>query len=348
MADSQQDLDELAERRLAERVEEKVKSRLFAVYGLVGGAALTILGFFGYSVVSDFRTTAHDTATEAAEAAAKTAVAPVVEQAKIEVAELKDQAKLELAQVKAKEDEANALISRVHDRLDALTESLVKGQEQTVRMSEQAAGLRAEMAAKADDIRDKLDAAKLQMDSLAQAIDTQKQRAQGQFADAGTVADLAKLVQKLADQLGDVDAQLHEMALHNNLALAAPPVAQSDLAVKAQNAAQVAAAPPASPTVFFQFAAMSRDDAKAISAALLQRGYVMPGEDQEASAARLKQVRYFFDQDKAAASLLALDAKAVLSQLGFGAVDVDLRDFSNYPGKKPRPGVLELWLGVSK
>ena len=69
---------------------------------------------------------------------------------------------------------------------------------------------------------------------------------------------------------------------------------------------------------------------------------------QEASAARLKQVRYFFDQDKAAASLLALDAKAVLSQLGFGAVDVDLRDFSNYPGKKPRPGVLELWLGVSK
>ena len=52
------------------------------------------------------------------------------------------------------------------------------------------------------------------------------------------------------------------------------------------------------------------------------------------------------DQDKAAASLLAIDTKAVLAQLGYGTIEIDLRDFTNYPGKKPRPGVLELWLGA--
>ena len=100
-------------------------------------------------------------------------------------------------------------------------------------------------------------------------------------------------------------------------------------------------------TVFFQFAGARRAQAEALSAALKANGYIVPGEDREGSAAARHEVRYFHEDDSATAQRLAGDTTQALRNLGYEAhnvPDVVATSLVNYQGKKPRPGVLELWL----
>ena len=78
---------ELIERRLAEQVEARVRSKLFKYYGSVGAVALTILGFFSYSIVSGLEGLAKDYAREAARPAVQEAEA-ATEVAKAKTTEL--------------------------------------------------------------------------------------------------------------------------------------------------------------------------------------------------------------------------------------------------------------------
>ena len=102
-------------------------------------------------------------------------------------------------------------------------------------------------------------------------------------------------------------------------------------------------------TVFFQFAGGRREQAEDLSAALKGKGYVVPGEDRERGAAGKHEVRYFHNKDEAAAQRLAEDATRVLrglEYLGRKATTVTVKSFVSYRGKKPRLGVLELWLEI--
>ena len=103
-------------------------------------------------------------------------------------------------------------------------------------------------------------------------------------------------------------------------------------------------------TVFFQFAGGSREHAEALSAALKKNGYIVPGEDRESGAAGKHEIRYFHEEDKAEAIRLAENMNRALANSEFRAhparVDIIARSFVSYHGKKPRPGVLELWLEI--
>ena len=68
-----EDTRELLERRLAERVEARVRGRLFAFYAAVGSIVLGVIGFFGYNIVTGLE--------DRAQGYARSAVAPAVEAA---------------------------------------------------------------------------------------------------------------------------------------------------------------------------------------------------------------------------------------------------------------------------
>lgn len=102
-------------------------------------------------------------------------------------------------------------------------------------------------------------------------------------------------------------------------------------------------------TVFFQFAGGRRVQAEALSAALKAKGFIVPGEDREGAAARKHEVRYFHREDKEAAERLANDTTAALRNLKYperDALNVVAESFVSYRGKKPRPGIVELWLEI--
>jgi hypothetical protein len=60
-------------------------------------------------------------------------------------------------------------------------------------------------------------------------------------------------------------------------------------------------------------------------------------------------VRYFHESDVDSAQRLAADTTALLREQGYSNLevpDVAAQSLVNYSGKKPREGVLELWLDL--
>ena len=102
-------------------------------------------------------------------------------------------------------------------------------------------------------------------------------------------------------------------------------------------------------TVFFQFAGGTRKQAENLSVALKEKGYIVPGEDREDGAVGKHEVRYFHSEDQKAAENLAKHANTALHSLGYldsNKLKVSAESFVSYRRKKPRPGVVELWIEI--
>ena len=74
----------------------------------------------------------------------------------------------------------------------------------------------------------------------------------------------------------------------------------------------------------------------------------MPGEERTEAAYGKREVRYFHADDQDAANELAKAATQVLAELGYQDLTVTTQDFTEYRGKKPRSGVLELWVDLPR
>jgi hypothetical protein len=101
-------------------------------------------------------------------------------------------------------------------------------------------------------------------------------------------------------------------------------------------------------TVFVQFANGSREDAQNLAASLKHEGFYVPGEELTRNALGQREVRYFHTQDQAAAEELAAVATRALREQGDSDSAITTKDFTQFPNKKPRPGVLELWVDLPR
>jgi hypothetical protein len=104
-------------------------------------------------------------------------------------------------------------------------------------------------------------------------------------------------------------------------------------------------------TVFFLFAGGPRNQAEDLSAALKEKGYIVPGEDREVGAVGRHEVRYFHSDDQEPAVNLAKHVNSILRSLAYPDRDtlkVRAKSFVAYSEKKPRPGVVELWLEIPR
>jgi hypothetical protein len=99
------------------------------------------------------------------------------------------------------------------------------------------------------------------------------------------------------------------------------------------------------PTVWFQFAGGSRAQAEEFSRALEAKRYVLPGEERVGAAASRREVRFFYPEDAETARRLAWDAGDVMRSLGYNPQpEIQVKSFTDYAGKKPKQGAIELWL----
>src|SRR5690606_19909914 len=74
-------------------------------------------------------------------------------------------------------------------------------------------------------------------------------------------------------------------------------------------------------------------------------GFVLPAEERVAAAAGKREVRYYHAEDRGAAEALQSSTAAALADLGIEAEpEVAIVDLTGWKGRKPQPGVLELWV----
>ena len=97
--------------------------------------------------------------------------------------------------------------------------------------------------------------------------------------------------------------------------------------------------------MFVQYGkSVATEVARAVAESLKGAGYVVPTEDRIPNNAR--EVRFFHQQDRAAADDLAQATASTLQGLGFPGLTVEVRDFTGWNKAKPRDGTLELWLAL--
>lgn len=152
------------------------------------------------------------------------------------------------------------------------------------------------------------------------------------------VDGLAETVQRLASA---PDGQLAEVEPEELSKLAETRERVSAIATQSAQAYETAQRP--TQTIFFQFSGdITREQAREISANLVKRGYVVPGEERAASEGR--EVRYFYSEDADLARRVAADTEDIMASMGWRGISVEPVSMVDWPKAKPAPGTVELWL----
>lgn len=317
MEELDEDRLELLERRLADRVTERVRSDLFSWYAAIGTAVITVCGILGVNVVLSIRT------------------------------EIKSEIKQEFEQeLQVKRDEVRELISETRLKAKEAKVIIEQVQRELRAFRPQAEGLdnNIQKVKILDDKIQKLDKISTNLDitsqKYSQPLGSSVDSLQSQLKELAIQVDkLNSIVTVSVQKPGGESAQAAQQrkaAIQS--VISATQKAEQSLAKKRERT-----------TVFFQFAGGKREQAEALSEALKKADYIVPGEDREGGAAGKHQVRYFYTQDRVAAESLAQDATRALRNLGYSisqVPNIEAIPFVSYSGKKPSQGTVELWLEI--
>lgn len=344
MADLDDDKIELLERQLAERVTERVRPALFKLYATVGTAVIAVLGFVGWDFITDIKVEI--------KAEIKTEITDEIEE---EVGTKRHEILERTTETKILAKRANAIIQRVEKQLDEfepqaenLNETIDKVKTLNVASQDFTAIYSQELVPLVTNV----EALSSQLSVLAEQVDelnkivARADEMQGSYPVAALSAKEVSLAEdgqpapppppEEVEEVEEVVQQSEQRSMAIQSVISEAKVAEQRL-VDARK----------KPTVFFQFAGGSREQAVALSDSLQQQGYTIPGEDRERYASGKHEVRFFHDDDKAAAMRLAEDTTRALREKGYVDMpDVTAESFVAYSGKKPRVGVLELWLDI--
>jgi myosin heavy subunit len=314
MAEIEGDRIELIERQIAEKVTERVRSALFRLYATVGAAVVAVLGFVSWDIVSDIK----------AEIKAEIK-SEITDSIADEIASKRAEIGERVTETRYMAKRASDVIQRVEKQLDDFqpqADNLDETIERVKSLNITAQDLIASYSREVQPLISNVDSISIQLRILAE-----------QVSQLNTIAAAGKLVSKEeTPQTSEQRATAIKTVISDT----------KDAEQRLDEARSKA-------TVFFQFAGGRREQAEALSASLKAKGFIVPGEDREGGAAGKHEVRYFHNQDKEAAERLANDTTAALRTLGYperDALTVVAESFVSYTGKKPRPGVVELWLEI--
>jgi predicted nucleic acid-binding Zn-ribbon protein len=318
---------ELLERRLADRIEARVRPGLFRYYAVAGSAVIGVLGAFGWNVMADFRARA----VSASEAAIK----PVIDNSSTQLKQIIDNSTTRLMQHTQDLDKQHGVIQAQLATIDWLSTRIRGSAEKVDAQLEQLtpkAKLLEELGTRVSDIEQR---------RRALEADIQRQ------SSSNATVEISRQVAQLATQ---VDALFNQIASASSgqptsTAAATTQTAIKDIAGAAQSTHAKAVEASNQPTVFLQFAGGSRSQAEDLSRALAAKRYVLPDEERTSAAAGRHEIRYFYSQDEDPAKRLAADATEALQSLGYrAAASIEVKDFTGYTGKKPKLATLELWI----
>jgi uncharacterized protein YoxC len=310
MTDLDDDRLELLERQLAERVTERVRPALFRLYATVGVAVIGALGFVSWDIVEDIKS-----------------------EIKVEITDEIDK------EIKAKRNEITERVTEARFMAKRASKVIQRVEKQLDDFQPQAENL--------DETIEKVKALNVTSQDL---IAVYSQELQPLVSNVESLSSQLKILAEQVNQLNTIatagglnsEGEPAQTSQHRSTAIQSvisDTKAAEQRLVQARNKT----------TVFFQFAGGRREQAKALSAALKAEGYAVPGEDREGGAAGRHEVRYFHVEDDATAQRLADDTTRALRSLAYPdrkAPDIMAKSFVSYRGKKPRVGVLELWLEI--
>ncbi|HMR32290.1 MAG TPA: hypothetical protein PKA13_23080 [Geminicoccaceae bacterium] len=326
MAEIDQNVLELVERRIAERVGDNVERTLKWRYGLLLGGFIAIASFFGLSIKSGI----------------DAEIAGVVKDSRDEV-----DAEIEKLVGKAQESSRQAEISfgiatdvgrRVMSNMD-LVDKRVGDFDVKLKIMETIEGRVDGLGRKLEDLGAQSDArlAKLaiNLDEVGRirAIDD-------------NLASLAQQVATLQSVVRDIAAAAKPESLPSPAYGVAKSAVESIVEQSNQRSEAFSKASDQPLTVFFQFAGGRREQAADLSNLLRAAGYSVPGEERTGGAARQHEIRYFYESDLAGANALAETVDAAMQRLGYEIAPVTIVDLTGYRKLKPREGTLELWLEI--
>jgi uncharacterized phage infection (PIP) family protein YhgE len=310
MTDLNGDKLELIERQLADRVTERVRSALFRLYATVGVAVISVIGFVSWDIVTDIKSEI------------KSEIKKDIDK---EIAAKRTEITERVTETRIIAKRANEVIQRVEKQLDEFepqAEDLDETIQKVKTLNVTSKNLIAEYSREIQPLVSNVESLSQRLVSLAKQVDQLNTLASGSSVSIGEEVIQTTQQRSAAIQSVISDSKEAEQRL--------------DQARKKT-------------TVFLQFAGGRREQAEALSAALIADGYIVPGEDREGGAAGKHEVRYFHDEDEKNAERLAEDTTRAFRTLGYtdrNIPDVVVNSLVTYPGKKPRLGVLELWLEI--
>lgn len=310
MTELDDDRLELLERQLAERVTKRVRPALFRLYATVGAAVIGALSFVGWDIVTDIKSEIKSEITDA--------IGQEIEAKRTEINE-------RVAETRFMAKRASKVIQRVEKQLDDFqpqAENLDETIEKVKALNVTSQDLIAVYSKEIQPLVSNVESLSRQLRMLAEQVNQLNT-----IATAGGLNSDDELTQTRQQRSAAIQTVISNTE------------AAAQRLVKARDKT----------TVFFQFVGGRREQAEALSAALKAEGYVVPGEDREEGAAGRHEVRYFHDQDNEAAQRLADDTNRALRSLAYSdrkPPDITVKSFVSYRGKKPRSGVLELWLAI--
>ncbi|MEH6473252.1 MAG: hypothetical protein V7752_18610 [Halopseudomonas sp.] len=310
MPDLDEDRLELLERQLADRITARVRPALFRLYATVGVAVIGAVGFVSWDIVEDIKSEI------------KTEVTDVIDK---EIGAKRTEIVERVTETRIMAKRANQVIQRLEKQLDEFqpqAENLDETIERVKTLNVTSQDLIAAYSQEVKPLVSNVESLSNQLRALAEQVDQ-----------LNTIATAGGL---------NSDVEAGQSYQQRGAAIQSV-ISDSEAAEKRLDQARNKT------TVFFQFAGGRREQAQTLASALKGEGYVVPGEDRESGAAGKHEVRYFHDDDEAAAKRLVEDANRAIRSLGYpdrAATTITLKSLVSYRSKKPRPGVLELWLDI--
>lgn len=302
---------ELLERRLSEKVTERVRPALFRVYATIGAAVIATLGALGWDIVSDIKSEIKQEIRQEID----DSIIADIEKKRTEIIGL-------IAETRFLAKEANAVVVSLDKKINQFEPQARQLDEtiaQVASLNVEAQNLMAMYSTEIEPLKENVAALVDQLKLLAEQVNqlnlaaSDAKNADSSFT-INSVKARSSAIAKVISKTSEVERQF-----------------------KDRNKT----------TVFFQFAGASRGQAEELSEALKKQGYIIPGEDREPGAARKHEVRYFHLEDEKDAQRLAETTTRTLERLGYNdneSMIVKAVSFVSYSGKKPKPGVIELWL----
>lgn len=314
MSNEEADRLELLERQLAERITERVRPALFRLYATVGVAVIGALGFVSWDMVED---TKAEIKSEI-KAEITNAIDQEIATKRIEILEQVTETRIMAKRVNKVILQVEKQLEEFQPQAEDLNETIAKVQELNVTSQNLIAAYSQEVQPLAENI----ESLSSQLKALAEQV---KQ-----------LNSVSMPVETIADE------QAVQTSQQRNAAIQSVITNTSEAQERLEQARDTT-------TVFFQFAGGRREQAQELSAALKIKGYIVPAEDRESNAVGKHEVRYFYEQDQEAAQRLANDANRALDSLTYpkDRAAITAKSLVHYRGKKPRPGVLELWLEMA-
>ena len=313
---------ELLERRLAERVDARVRISLFKFYGAIGAAVAIVLGYVGFNLVQQTMNSMRQEAKEAAQRIIVETVKPIA-----------GDAERSLLDVQVKMRVFDEMQRRTLAALDALERNLANFQPQARNLEE--------TIAKVQDLESRRRDLQARIESVASLTGSLE-------GVAGTMTELARKVDglnaavtALSDRVGAKAVAADTAALQTGIG------AVLRTSERVQSAVEKAQRTESQTTVYFQHSAMPPELVEAVAAALRQERFKVPGSERVSMpASGMSEVRYFWPGDRSEAERLAAIATTAIEKQGARSRLVAARDYTGWSRTKPPAGTVELWLGL--